>query len=363
MSMHASRKLAWTLCAGLAVVPAGCVGAQTAVPAPADSPARAYVANQDGASVSVIDTESRSVIATVRLEDLGFPSNARPHHTAVEPDGSHWYVSLIGAGTVLKFDRDNHLVGQADFEVPGMLALHPTRDLLVVGRSMMAVNPPQRIGMIRRSDMRIEEIDIFLPRPHALAIDPRGAHVYVGSLSANQLGIVALDREQVELSELPGAPHVFVQFAPSPDGRRLVATGQLTGKVLVFDTSDPMAPTLLQTVDVGRAPWHPVITPDGREVYVGNQEDNTVSVIETGGWTVTHIIRHDAFAQPHGSAVTPDGRYVYISNRNVHDDHGGGAMAASTTAGRVIVIDTRTHEVVALLETGPYSAGMSIGAQ
>ena len=53
-------------------------------------------------------------------------------------DGVHWYVSLIGANRVLKFNRANELVAQAEMEVPGLLELHPTKDLLLAGRSMSA---------------------------------------------------------------------------------------------------------------------------------------------------------------------------------------------------------------------------------
>ena len=115
------------------------------------------VANQTSATVSIIDMETDEVVGTVDLQSLGFTANAKPHHVAVEPDGSHWYVSLIADGWVLKFTRDNELVGQAEFETPGMLALDANRGLLYVGRSMAAVSPPQRIGVIRTADMTIEE--------------------------------------------------------------------------------------------------------------------------------------------------------------------------------------------------------------
>ena len=72
-----------------------------------------YVPNQSSATVSVIDTRLDSVVATVDLQALGFSATAKPHHVAVEPDGSHWYVSLIGENTVVKFDRENHIVGRA----------------------------------------------------------------------------------------------------------------------------------------------------------------------------------------------------------------------------------------------------------
>ena len=81
-----------------------------------------YASNQGDATVAVIDVETLDVVTTVDLKPFGFDENAKPHHIAVEPDGSYWYISLIGANRVLKLDRENRLVGQAEFEVPGMLA-------------------------------------------------------------------------------------------------------------------------------------------------------------------------------------------------------------------------------------------------
>ena len=55
-------------------------------------------------------------------------------------------------------------------ETPGMLALVPGGGQLVVSRSMSAVNPPKRVGLIRTSDMTGEEIDVLFPRPHPMAV-------------------------------------------------------------------------------------------------------------------------------------------------------------------------------------------------
>src|SRR5919107_585386 len=79
--------------------------------------ARIYVANQDDATVSVIDARSRKLIETVDLRRYGVGDNAKPHHAQVEAGGSAWYVTLIGAGKVLKLDRANKLLGTAETEV------------------------------------------------------------------------------------------------------------------------------------------------------------------------------------------------------------------------------------------------------
>ena len=154
-------------------------------------PALLYVTNQNGASVSVIDVERREEVARVDLQELGFGPNAKPHDTALEPDGSFWYVSLIGENRVLKFDRENRLVGQVEMEVPGLVVAHPTRDLLVVGRSMSAVNPPPSVALIRRSDMTLlDEIEVLFARPHANAVLDKWA--YSASLAENRIGVIDL---------------------------------------------------------------------------------------------------------------------------------------------------------------------------
>ncbi|HKY59713.1 MAG TPA: hypothetical protein VJP59_01770, partial [Gemmatimonadota bacterium] len=165
-----------------------------------------YVANQNGASVSIVDVEERVETARIDLQGLGFGPNARPHDTAVDPDAGHWYVTLIGENRVLKFDRSNRLVGQVEMEVPGLVVAHPTRDLLLVGRSMTAVDPPTSIALIRRSDMTLlEEVDVLFPRPHALAAGRGGRWAYTASLAVNRIAAIDLENGNVNLVDVPAA--------------------------------------------------------------------------------------------------------------------------------------------------------------
>ncbi len=329
-----------------------------------------YVCNQDDATIDIIDIATLSVERTIRLRDHGFGPNAKPHHVVVEPDGSFWYVSLIGENRVVKFDHENRLVGQVQFETPGMLALHPSEDLLLVGRSMTAVSPPQRIGAIPRSTMaKVEDLDIFFPRPHALAVGPETGIVYTASLGVNQLASVNATTEKIELTSLPGPQHAVMQFAISPDGHTMVASGELSHQLLVFDLADPMKPKLLQSIEVGPQPFDPVFTKDGRWVYLGNKAANTVTVVDMKERRVAKVIEGPGFAQPHGAVVSPDGRYVFISNNNLKDPHAmhGGAQSAMhpapTSAGRgtILAIDPITQTVVKIIEVGRNATG--IGAR
>ena len=357
--MHRKRMAAGLLLLCGAVAWGGCES-ETSDGAQTRTNERVYVANQSSASVSVIDAGSGEVVATIDVTEFGFDANSRPHHTAVDPDGGHWYVSLIGGGHVLRFNAENELVGRAPFETPGLLAVDPSSGMLYVGRSMMAVNPPQRIGVIDPEDMGIEELDVFFPRPHALAVDP-AKRVFAASLVENRFAILSEASGQLDLVDVDGPPHTFVQFALSPDRRHLVATAQLTGKLLVFDAADPAA-GLVAEVDVGTQPWHPVFSPDGDRVYFGAKDDNAVIVVETDGWTVVQRITAPGIAEPHGSAVTADGRYLFVSNRNLKGTYTPTRQVENNAdVGTVVKIDTRTYEVVQTIEVGAYPAGISIG--
>lgn len=324
-----------------------------------------YVCNQGEATISVIDTETHAVTETVDLQALGFAANAKPHHVVVEPDGAHWYVSLIGANRVLKFNRANELVGQAEMDVPGLLALHPAKDLLFVGRSMSAVNPPSSIMLVQRSDMAVrDEIDTFFPRPHALITTPSGAYAYVASLAENQLMAVDTEALRTDLTRLGGATQTFVQFAISPDGSTMVATGQISGQALVFDLSDPANPVPTDTIAVGAQPWHPVYAPDGERVYFGNKRAHTVTVLNMATRSVERVIDGEGLAEPHGAALSPDGRYLYVSNNN-RDGTYRPAQTASGDGdlpGTVTVIDTTTGTIERVIEVGVYPTGIGAAA-
>lgn len=354
------------LLAPLAIVISGCSGSESDPDASEPAPATVgntggnllYVASQSGAAVSVIDMDSRQVLDTIDLTELGFSANGKPHDVAVEPDGSFWYVSLIADWRILKFDRDNNLVAEVEFETPGLLAVDPTHDSLYVGRSMAAVNPPPRIGVISRSDMQIEEIDVFFPRPHALVVAPGGGLVYTASLAENRMAWVDPETEDLELIDVPGETHTFVQFAVSPDGNTLVTGGQISGEIVVFDISDPQQPELTKSFNIGGQPWHPVFAPDGSVVYFPQRTANAVAVIDAHSWELVASIEGPGLSEPHGSAISADGRWLWVSGENTDGTYGTTAEG-DTPPGTVVVIDTETRQVVEVLEVPGYGAGLA----
>ena len=334
--------------------------------------ARLYVPNQNDATVSVVDPATGRVVATVDLRAAGFAADAKPHAVVAEPDGSAWYVTLIGGNAVAKFDRDNHLVGTARMETPGMLALDPGRDRLYASRSMGAVNAPASIGVIRRSDMSLlDELDVILPRPHAIAADTATGRVYVAGLGDNRIATITPD-EHVSLTTLEGPLNAYVTFALSPDGHTLAASTQLTARLLGLDVTSG-TPKLIGFAKVLPFGYQIAYAPDGRTVWLGDQRSGAVTAVSTSDWTVAAVIRDSAFSEPHGVVVSPDGRTVYVSSHGPQTAavpvtpadtmHGGmhAGMNAPRAGGTLAFIDARTDKVTRVIPVGSYAAGMGLG--
>jgi DNA-binding beta-propeller fold protein YncE len=328
--------------------------------------AKLYVVNQAGATISVIDQVRLAVDTVIDLRGLGFTANAKPHHVAVEPDGAYWYVSLIGDGRVLKFDRANRLLGQVRMETPGLLTLDPVHDSLYVGRSMTAVNPPKALGVItRRGFTLVDEQEIVIPRPHALAVSLDGKWVHTASLAENRIASVEVATGRVTLTTIPGAARSLVQFAISPDGRTMIAGGELSNTLLVFDLTRPPPMQPVREIPLAGKPWEPRFSADGRSVYVTLLSKNAMAEIDPATWTVRRTLE-GRMAQPYGMLLRADGRYAFVVNQNTgavapgqsgHEMHGMDGHAASD--GWLTIIDLATGLVhsTLMLGNGPTGIG------
>lgn len=85
-------------------------------------------------------------------------------------------------------------------------------------------------------------------------------------------------------------------------------------------------------VNVGAAPSQAILTPNGAEVYVSNNGDNTVSVINTATNAVTHTV--PVGSSPDALAVAPDGSKVFVGQ------HGGNVTVIDTAAKSTTTINT-----------------------
>ena len=334
---------------------------------PESATVRVYVPNQMSASISVLDGAGR-LLETIDLQALGFSAHAMPHQVAARADGSAWYVTLAGDGFILKFDHENRLQTRTVVAEPGMVVLDARRDLLYVSRALASANPPRSLAVLRASDLvLLDEPDIFIARPHALAIDTVSGRAYAGSLATNEIAAVDFRTGSVRITDVGGPPQAFVGLAVSPDGSTLVATTQLTASLLAFETHANGALTPVASIAVEALPYDVAYSPDGASVWFPNQRAGAVTRVDTKTWTVGAVIRHAAFEEPHGVAVSADRRTVFVSSHGRAQDaqpaeqgraeHG---MDAPRANGTLAVIDAESGDVRSVTIVGPYAAALGL---
>lgn len=360
---------------------AGLVALVVAASPAAAQGAKLYITNQGGASITVIDQEKLTVDTTLDLTKMGFTANAKPHHVTVEPDGSFWYVTLIGDGKVLKLDRGNHLIGQVSMVTPGLIMLDPKHDSLYVGRSMTATNPPKSLGVITRKDFKlVDEQEIQIPRPHALVTTRDGKWVFAGSLGENRFAAVETATGHVTLSALPG--DVFrslVQFTVSPDGKWMVAGGEQSNTIMVFDLTKPppFVPVKefavpAQTPGIGSKPWDPVFSRGGKLAYFSLFADSAVVEVDlTAGKVIRRLAQ--GLANPYDMILSRDGKDLFVVNQNLGTPIKPGESAHASMPGManmpaapvqkpangwLSVIDVKSGKVVKTLPLGLSPSGM-----
>src|SRR5205085_2294299 len=90
---------------------------------------------------------------------------------------------------------------------------------------------------------------------------------------------------------------------------------------------------VVATVPVGRTPGAVAVSPDGGRVYVANQGDGTISVLDATQARVVSTVSlgtgSSGIRSPSGLAVSPDGAHVYVAGA------GGTLSTIDTAAGQV----------------------------
>ncbi len=100
-------------------------------------------------------------------------------------------------------------------------------------------------------------------------------------------------------------------FDLSPDGRLLYVSNEETAEMSVVDLQ---AGTVVKKVPVGEEPEGVTVSPDGRVVYVTCEGDHTVVAIDTTSHAV--LGRIVVGQRPRSIAVTPDGSTLFVTDEN-----------------------------------------------
>jgi YVTN family beta-propeller protein len=173
--------------------------------------------------------------------------------------------------------------------------------------------------------------------PIAIVASRNGKTVYVAGHTAEKVAIMDVAKGTSRLVPVPNRP---TGLAISNDGDRLFVTVEgPAGGVHVLDSKKGMISRSLPT---GHTPISPVLSPDGKILYVCNQFNNDVSVIKLKG--EEQPLRIPVKREPVAAAITPDGKFLFVANLIPHEAADGPYVAAT-----VSVIDTAEGKVTSTI--------------
>ncbi len=291
----------------------------------------AYITNLGDGSVSVIDTATDSVVATVAA---GFG----PFGVAVNPGGNHTYVTNLNGNNVSVIGTaTNSVVATVPVGVrPLGVAVNPAGS-----RVYVANGNSNNVSVIDTPTNTVIATVVVGTSPIGVAVNPAGTRVYVSNENSNNVSVIETATNTVIATVGLGSKPAGIVFNPA--GTRAYVTNFASNNVSVIDTATT---TVIATVVVGTSPVGIAINPTGTRAYVANLTNNNVSVIDTASNTVVATVMVGTL--PQGVAVNLAGTRAYVPNR---------------TSNNVSVIDTATNTVVTTLVVGrtPSAFGIFIG--
>lgn len=146
-------------------------------------------------------------------------------------------------------------------------------------------------------------------------------------------------------------------FVPNKDASILFTANSDSDSVTVFERiSDKHSqPSWKFTiVPVGRGPHGIDISPDGKELWVADERDEGVWVIDVATKKVKQSFKTQT-KQANRLKITPDGKRVLIVDRNGSDD-----PSFTGGPGELVVLDTLARRVVKRIQVGKLPTGLLI---
>ncbi|MBI1803895.1 MAG: beta-propeller fold lactonase family protein [Ignavibacteriae bacterium] len=332
---------------------------------------RVFATNQSSDLVAVIDIATNLVIRYISVgpqPPLQIPN--APHHVRVDSYGKFFYVTLINAQELWKFDaRTYEFVTKVSVSPqPADVILTPSGDTAIVTHF-----DPLSQNLVTFIDTRTMEIiksvrvpsflRDFISRAHGALLSHDGTRLYTTNQASGNLCQIAMSDGSVTLIALDttGCPRSNTSpylIDESADGRFLYVSCSATNEMRVIDRNiDSSRATVI--VPVGRWPLHVKVSPDGNYIITANQLSDNVSIIDAETYATTTI--ENVGRQPHGIEFSPDRKLMYVTCENVADavppHH---PTVASRGISFVVVIDFASRQVIKRIEVGGFAAGISV---
>lgn len=274
---------------------------------PANFREYAWVTNGGDRSVTVLDLVNMRTAATIPVGD-------RPVAVAANPVRNEVYVVNAGSGTV-------SVLSAAENRVAATIAVHREPISIDVdsdgSRAYVANAGSNNVSVIDLKKRREIAVAGVGEEPAEARIAPDGKTLVVTNRGGGSVTVIDARNLRVRavFSGCPGASDLVIlpdsskAFAACTGGHQVMAIGLARPESPV---AEERADRLLDLMDVGPAPAHLAMKPDGGEIFVSNSGGDTVSEIATNANNVGGA--YVMGANPLGGVVTADNSILWESN-------------------------------------------------
>jgi YVTN family beta-propeller protein len=314
------------------------------------------VANKSEATVSLVDTDSGEIRATL-------PTGEAPHEVAISPDGRLALVGNYGTraepgSTLTLIDVESASVVKtvelAGYSRPhGIVWRDNSRAVVTVEANRALITVDTDTGEV------VQEVATEAEVSHMVALAPGQTRAFVANIGSGS--VTAVDLESGERLETITTGEGAEGITVTPDGRQVWVTNRAADTVTVLD-----AKTLKPVVELeaGSFPIRAEATADGRWILVTNARGNDLSVFSTQELTEVHrvpfaAVSKDAegrlFSDRFGESSVPIGIEVVSDNKV--------AYVAHANADDISIIDLEDWKVIGTLAAGREPDGMGYSSR
>jgi YVTN family beta-propeller protein len=227
-----------------------------------------------------------------------------------------------GADTVVVHLGDDSLAIQVEVQYPEG-ATHPAG---VVAATAALDNRPFGVAVSGSGDVLVTQLDAgtvargLLPGtslgtsiavgsiPTDITVDGNGSHAYVTNQYSNNVGVIDLaGNTQVDSIAVSGSPF---RVKLSPDGQSLFVTGNADSLFIIDVASREITGRLAIGLDANGLAADTM----GNRLYLSNQSDGTISVVDLGSLTVTGSIQ--VGGHPQELVLSPGGTLLFVADES-----------------------------------------------
>jgi YVTN family beta-propeller protein len=268
------------------------------------------VVNKGNRTLSIVDPEAGRQLAAVPVKGI------TGHEVAASPDGRTAWVPIYGDSGVGRPGSDGRTISVVDLNTRSVIASidlgAPTRPHGAVfgptdGRLYVTAELTRSIKVIDPTTRKVvDSIPTGEPESHMLVISSDGKRGYTSNVGAGTISAIDLRSKKV-LAVIP-VSRIVQRIAISTDDHWVFTADQTTPQVVIIDTQTNTVKRRFPLTDVGfgMTPTH-----DGRRLLITHPSSDSVSVLDLHSMKVDQVIHTPA--SPQEILIRPDDQVAYIS--------------------------------------------------